>query len=149
MPLRILVIDDDHNALNYVRYVVNQQFPTAHVECRERPDASGRFDVYLVDNDFGGNRIAARLTEEVRLVNPDALIVAFSASLDTGSLKALLNAGCDAVADKSDVEEQRFLLDMIGRYQDVYQRRPKLSTIQSIRSLLHQWRAPIEAGVHK
>lgn len=141
---RALVVDDDPDALQYISYVLRREIPELEVTCRVTADVSGVFDVYLLDNDFAGRRIAGQLTEEIRLVNPRALILAFSASLDVATLKGLLNAGCDAVADKSEAAEQALLVELIQRYiesvvVDQANGPTRTGTLGSVIELLREW----------
>jgi len=141
---RALVVDDDPNAIEYISYLLRREVPGLEITCRSTADVSGDFEIYLLDNDFAGTRVASRLTENIRLRNPNALVLAFSASLDLATLKGLLNAGCDAVADKSEPADQVLLIDIIQRYISaatleharVSQRR---STLSSVVDLLREW----------
>lgn len=141
---RALIVDDDPDAIQYISYVLRREIPELELTCRLTADVSGVFDVYLLDNDFAGRRIAGQLTEEIRLVNPNALILAFSASLDLATLKGLLNAGCDAVADKSEATEQALLVELIQRYIESIvvsrARKPaRTGTLGSVIELLREW----------
>ena len=53
-PMRALLLDDDPWALELLSAHLEQRFPRLQVEARTAPDPSGAFDVYLIDNDFGG-----------------------------------------------------------------------------------------------
>ena len=70
--------------------------------------------MYLLDDDFEGVRLAGKLARRIRAQRPDALILAFSASLDGNTLKELLSAGCNGVCDKrvpADLPEMLGALD--------------------------------------
>ena len=144
--LSTLLIDDDPSAVEYLSYLLHRELPQLKVTSRLNPDVGGRFDVYLIDNDFAGRRIAGQLTEEIRLRQPDALVIAFSASLDNSTLKELINAGCDAVADKANPDDHDMLLELIRRYGRAYRSAQSRTAsikrqpiVDSIVSLIREW----------
>ena len=106
-----LLVDDDEFALDHLEVILSTNFPELDLTKRTEPDASGEHDFYFLDNDFNGDRIAPRLAAEVRRQNPEATIFAFSAALDVGSLKGLINAGCDGACDKSDPASWRPVIE--------------------------------------
>jgi N-acetylglucosaminyldiphosphoundecaprenol N-acetyl-beta-D-mannosaminyltransferase len=112
-----LLVDDDIHALDHLELLLSMTFPGVAFEKRLEADVEGDFDFYFLDNDFNGELQAARMAGEIRERQPDATIFAFSAHLDVGTLKGLINAGCDGVCDKSEpatwrvvVEHMRFEL---------------------------------------
>ena len=94
LPAAYLIVDDDLDAAEFLKFRLRQLNPDIGVEIRLQPDASGDFDMYFLDNDFAGMRLAAELAAAARRQRGDALIVAFSAFLDVQTLKQLINAGC-------------------------------------------------------
>jgi DNA-binding NarL/FixJ family response regulator len=112
--LKALLLDDDPYALEFLRAILSERYPGLHVHARSEPDPTGEFDVYLLDDDFEGVRLAGKLARRIRAQRPEALILAFSASLDGQTLKDLLGAGCNGVCDKrvpSDLPEMLAALD--------------------------------------
>ena len=99
--IEALVLDDDVWSLRLIKGLLQECFPEMKVHTREQPDPEGDFDIYFVDNDFNGHRVLPELARELRRKQPDALIIAFSATLDARMLKELINAGCDGACDKS------------------------------------------------
>ena len=110
-----LLLDDDEYALEYLKAVLLERFPELEVETRLRPDPTGRFDLYFIDDDFEGVRLAGKLARKVRAQAPDAVVLAFSASLDQPTLKELLNAGCHGVCDKKVPTDLPAMLDAVER----------------------------------
>ncbi len=110
---RALLVDDDSFALDHLELLLSTHFPEVEFEKRTRADVSGRFDFYFIDNDFDGEKRAARLASKVRAEWPDALIFAFSAELDGDTLKSLINAGCNGVCDKNDLGRWKPVLDQV------------------------------------
>lgn len=112
--LRALLLDDDPYALEFLRAVLSERYPGLAIDVRSEPDPTGEYDLYLLDDDFEGVRLAGRLARRIRAQRPEALILAFSASLDGQTLKELLGAGCNGVCDKrvpTDLPEMLEALD--------------------------------------
>jgi len=112
--LKALLLDDDPYALEFLRAILAERYPHLHIHARSEPDPTGEFDVYLLDDDFEGVRLAGKLARRIRAQRPEALILAFSATLDAHTLKELLGAGCNGVCDKrvpGDLPEMLTALD--------------------------------------
>ena len=148
-----LLVDDDPFALDHLEVILTTNFPELEVVKRQEPDASGEYDFYFLDNDFGGELIAPRLATGVRKEHPDATIFAFSAALDVGSLKGLINAGCDGACDKSDPASWRPVIEhmrlRLREIEEGHERRTRAfggvrHAAASIQLLLRDWneRAP-------
>ena len=71
--IRALILDDDEWALRLIRYVLEESLPGIEIEERETPDTTGDFDIYIVDNDFGGARWAAQIVPSKLGVAPSAI----------------------------------------------------------------------------
>ncbi len=110
---RALLVDDDRHALDHLELLLTSRFPELEVETRTRPDISGAFDFYFLDNDFDGQRLAANLAGRVRAERPGVTIVAFSGVLDVETLKHLINVGCDGVCDKEEPQSWRPILELV------------------------------------
>ncbi len=110
-----LLLDDDEFALDFLQATLLDRYPGLQVEKRLAPDPTGDFDVYFLDDDFEGLRLAGRLARRIRTEHPTAVILAFSASLDEATLKELLNAGCDGVCDKKVPGDMPKLLESLDR----------------------------------
>lgn len=152
-PLRALVVDDDEWALQLVRMLLEEACPELSVETRTTPDCGGDFEMYFLDNDFNGRKMAGELASAIRQRRPEALIVAFSATLDAPVLKQLINAGCNGACDKSRPEELEELARIAAGYAGALRAarhdsrndgRGLLGAIRSIRDLLHEWNTRLE-----
>lgn len=146
--LKALVIDDDQDAAEWLAFQLQQRFPGLQIELRLSPSVTGDFDMYFIDNDFHGKSLAGELAEAIRSQHSQALIVAFSARLDNGTLKRLVNAGCDGAFDKSNTEEVSQLLEIVESFAMRSQSEPRsggfLSAVRSIRDLLREWNRRLE-----
>lgn len=147
-----LVIDDDVWSLRLVKGMLTQCFPGLEVQARQKPNWKGNFDVFFIDNDFGGVEMAPELTRQIRAHNPEALIIAFSSRLDAGCLKELINAGCDGACDKSIPDDlsramevtRRFLENVSSGPASAVTRPGLKGAIESIRGLLREWNTRLE-----
>jgi DNA-binding NarL/FixJ family response regulator len=113
--VKALLLDDDPYALEFLRAILSERYPGLTVDARSEPDPTGEYDVYLLDDDFEGVRLAGKLARRIRAQRPEALILAFSASLDGGTLKELLGAGCNGVCDKRVPEDLPEMLSALDR----------------------------------
>jgi len=145
---RALLVDDDMDALEHLEIVLTSRFPDLEVEKRCEPDVRGSFDFYFLDNEFAGEAHGAALVAEIRREVNDASIFAFSGTLTAASLKALINAGCDGVCEKSVPKSWRSMLNLIGkRLQEMAQDQQRRagsfggvrSAAHSIHRLLQDW----------
>ena len=113
---KILLLDDDPAALRFLEYKLKRSLPEVDCESRLEPEVEGDFDIYFIDNEFEGQRIAAQLADRIRSLKPSALIIAYSATLDRETLKRLMKAGCTKACDKSEPNELEATLDTLRRH---------------------------------
>jgi DNA-binding NarL/FixJ family response regulator len=144
--MKALLLDDDPYALEFLRTLLSQRYPGLAIDVRTEPDPTGEYDIYLLDDDFEGVRLAGKLARRIRAQRPEALILAFSASLDAHTLKELLGAGCNGVCDKrvpNDLPEMFAALDRCLAELDA--RRAEPPSDLSGRYLLNTFRALFRA----
>ena len=142
-----LLIDDDPSALALLRHVLETRCPTLRIECRTAPDPGGSFDVIFVDNEMDGQYVAAGLASALRRRNPNALVLAYSATLEEATLKGLINAGCSGAFDKSVPDDLTKALDVVDAYLlklSEPRGRGFLGAIQSIKDLLREWNTRLD-----
>ena len=113
---KILLLDDDPAALRFLEYKLRRSIPEVDCEARLQPEVDGDFDIYFIDNEFEGQRIAAQLADRIRTLKPSALIIAYSATLDRDTLKRLMQAGCTKACDKSAPSELDAALDVLREH---------------------------------
>jgi DNA-binding NarL/FixJ family response regulator len=143
---RIGIIDDDPIAAGCMRTRLLQKFSQCSVTVYDEPIVTPMLDIYFVDNDFNGQRMATQLLREIRELNPNALVVAMSSTLEQSTLLALMNGGCNAVYDKNKPHECDAMFEVIENYLSVLQqlrvghtRNPFRSVVLSLRELVHEW----------
>ncbi len=149
--LKALLLDDDVYALEYLKAVLLESYPELVIETRLNPDITGDFDLYFLDDDFDGIRLAGKLARKIRVINPGAVVLAFSASLDAETLKELLAAGCSGVCDKkvpSDMPTMLFALDRCVQELSEKPGRKKGSgtrLLTTLRSLFREWNQRLDS----
>jgi len=150
--LRALLLDDDPYALEFLRAILSERYPGLAIDVRTEPDPTGEYDLYLLDDDFEGVRLAGRLARRIRAQRPQSLILAFSASLDGRTLKELLSAGCNGVCDKrvpADLPEMLAALDRcMGEIEEQRAEPPSHLSgrylVKTFRDLFRAWNERLE-----
>lgn len=144
--IRTLVVDDDELALDMLKRRLGKSFPDMEIDTTTDPSHVGTHDIFLIDNDFDGVALGPSLGREMRRANPDALIVAFSSTLDADSLKGLLNAGCDGACDKSDPADFERLCEIMQDYMSRAKTQNKGvgGVLRSMAELLRMWNGRLE-----
>jgi DNA-binding NarL/FixJ family response regulator len=150
--IRALLLDDDALYAAGFRRRFRAAFPDVALETRTEPRVEGNFDLYFLDNQFEGEELAERLLNEVRVVNPDALVIAISATLDADILKSLLNLGCNGACDKSKLSDLDEMFRLVRRFINHRKTEPPRSrrgglvlAIRSITELLREWNARLDS----
>ena len=143
-----LLIDDDVWCLRLLKGMLQQCFPGLRIVARTQPDISGEFDIYFLDNLIGGDFMVETLARRIRQSRPDALILAFSATLDRDTLKLLLSAGCNGACDKTVPSDLPMAMTVTQRYIEGLLSAPPAPSpssrslrvvLSSIRGLLREW----------
>ena len=143
-PIRALIVDDDPHAAEMLATRLRHEIPTLDITLADRPEPAAGHDIYLIDNDFDGIKLGTRLAKELRAVSPEALIVAFSGTLDAKTLKELLNAGCNGACEKGDDHDFATLVTLAKQ---VGKEKPRngesgnglVHVMRSLADLLKQW----------
>lgn len=149
---KALLLDDDLYALEFLRAILAERYPGLAIDARPEPDPTGEYDIYLLDDDFEGVRLAGKLARRIRAQRPEALILAFSASLDARTLKELLGAGCNGVCDKrvpSDLPEMLAALDRCMEELEEHSSEPPSDLsgrylVKTFRELFRAWNQRLE-----
>ena len=144
----ILIVDDDPIIRKIMERHMQLSFPEARVETTADPVPIPGYDIYLLDNDFDGRKLAADLVAGIRTIEPHALIVAMSRTLDLPGMQDLVNLGCNAVYDKGDPGRSAEARMVMANYIAVLQERQRSQKgnsfkglLRSINDLLRQWNA--------
>lgn len=143
---KLLILDDDPHYSGMLALKIRQHFPELMISSCERGDVSGGYDVYVLDNDFAGEKCGAALAEEVRARQPGALVIVLSGTLELDLVKRLVNCHAAGVFDKSESDDFDRMMNLIEHYlmnsTPATQEKTDTSfkgTLTSISSLLSEW----------
>lgn len=153
----MLLIDDDPVVTTVFKAHLNGSFPNALVEAINQPQAVPGFDVYFVDNDFDGEHLACDLITEIRQVEPQALIVALSSTVNLDTLQKLMNLGCNAIYSKRDPQASADARSVISNYLAILEKQNATSqsrgafssTVASLFELLGEWNRRLSIDLSK
>ena len=143
---KLCIIDDDPIFTAVLKARLQNQFPDLSIETESDPVISPGYDIYFIDNDFNGDSLISVLLRQIRELNPNALVVASSNTLDAEKLVELMNGGCNAAYEKSAPEGCAEVFSVIENYLSVLKRqlslnngKPLQGLVQSLQSLLREW----------
>lgn len=106
-----VIMDDDPDAIAFMKWFMEEHFPWVRVASGTEADAVKGFDMYFIDNNFHGKARAVEIVKALRETEKDAMIIAYSATMDAKTFKALMNAGCNGAAEKGSASD----MAVIGR----------------------------------
>jgi len=141
---RIAIIDDDPFLVAHLKQALAERLPDADVVGIEDPVAPAGFDAYVVDREFGGDSRGHDVIGRIRALEPNSLVLAYSAYLDRDFLRTLLREGCEGAFDKGSLEELDAMISVIG---DFLSRGSRGSfgtgglggTVRAISGLVREW----------
>ena len=141
---RIAIIDDDPFLVAHLQQAIAERLPDVEVVGIEDPVAPAGFDVYVVDREFGGDSRGHDVIGRVRALEPQSLVLAYSAYLDRDFLRALLREGCEGAFDKGNLEELDAMISIIGEFlsrgrPDAAGTRGFGGTVRAISGLVREW----------
>ncbi|MBL4838888.1 MAG: hypothetical protein JKY34_15060 [Kordiimonadaceae bacterium] len=142
---KLLILDDDPQYAVMLALKLQQRFPELDVSSSKRGVLQKGYDIYVLDNDFGGDKRGASLAEKVREESPDSLVMILSGTLEMDLLKRLVNCHAAGVFDKSrpgDLEQLMRLTHafLVQKPQSPPNSPANLSeTISGIRTLISEW----------
>ncbi len=143
-----LIVDDDEWSVRLMRGMLHECFPGLIIDATSDPEVREGYNVYFIDNEINGNRCAPELASRVRESEPSSLVIAFSGTLDSETMRGLLNSGCSGVCDKSRPDDLPRTMEVTQRYlQELSEstsdgrvnERGMLSALNSISGLLREW----------
>ena len=151
---KIIVIDDDSIVTSVIRHHLKTNFPQAVIEVSNEPIVRPGYDIYFLDNDFGGLPMAKSLLQQVREASPHALVVALSNTLDLEVMRDLINGGCNIVYDKrypaDSIEARQVIYNYLAVLEDRHNQvnRPGLIDLaNSLKRLLGEWNARLNKEI--
>lgn len=111
---KVLMLDDDPDIHKIFKMQFRNKFPNLQLDTSLQPDAPPGYDVYVIDNEFAEGKVGGSLAQTIRKQSPDAVIIAHSATLDTQTLKLLLNNGCSGACEKGNPKDLEVLFNLIA-----------------------------------
>ena len=141
---RIAIIDDDPFLVAHLQQAIAERLTGVEVVGIEDPVAPAGFDAYVVDREFGGDSLGHDVIGRVRALEPNSLVLAYSAYLDRDFLRTLLREGCEGAFDKGSLEELDAMISSIGEF--LSHGRPGEAgtrgiggTVRAISGLVREW----------
>lgn len=143
---KMIILDDDPHYAGMLALKLRMQFPELMVSSYNKADLPGGYDIYILDNDFFGEKCGAQLAEDVRKIAPESLVLVLSGTLEFSLLKRLVNCHAAGVFDKSNEDDLVHMMDLIEQY---LMRTPQSGedknsmslpgTLRGIRQLMSEW----------
>ena len=150
MQHKLLIMDDDLHYSGMLALRLRRYFPEIKVSSISNGNCINGYDIYILDNDFNGEKKGAALAEELREKEPTSLIIILSATLEKSMLIRLVNCHAAGVFDKGELTELEPLFELIEDYiakpaLGVLPQQGEETTIFSgISSVLSQWNKRLE-----
>lgn len=147
---KLIVMDDDPHFAGMLALNLQQRFPELVVTTIDKSEPVAGYDIYILDNDFGGEKHGAALAEKVRKQSPQSLVIMLSATLELALLKRLVNCHAAGVFDKSEPDEMERMMRLIDTFICSPKIKPKKSTeslkntMAGVTGLLKEWNQRLE-----
>lgn len=141
---RIAIIDDDPFVIAHLKQAIAERLPDTDVVGIGDPVAPAGFDAYVVDREFGGDSRGHDVIGRIRALEPESLVLAYSAYLDRDFLRTLLREGCEGAFDKGSLEELDAMISVIGEFlfsgrQATVGTNGLGGTVRAISGLVREW----------
>lgn len=141
---RIAIIDDDPFLVAHLKQAIAERLTDVEVVGIEDPVAPAGFEAYVVDREFGGDSRGHDVIGRIRALEPQSLVLAYSAYLDRDFLRTLLREGCEGAFDKGSLEELDAMISIIGDFLSRGSRaaadtRGFGGTVRAISGLVREW----------
>lgn len=147
---KLIILDDDPHFAGMLALNLQQRFPELVVTSNNQSEAIAGYDIYILDNDFGGEKHGAALAEQVRRLSPQSLVIMLSATLELSLLKRLVNCHAAGVFDKSEASDMERMMRLIDTFICTRVPSPKKKgrnlkdTVAGVTSLLKEWNQRLE-----
>lgn len=142
---KLLILDDDPHYGDMLALKLRRHFPELMISFSTHDHPMANYDIYILDNDFGGTQRGAFLAEQIRQTSPQSLVVMLSGTLQIDVLKRLVNCHAAGVFDKADASATYKLFDLVERYLITSARKsepvkPKsVNPVKAVHGLLNAW----------
>lgn len=139
---RLIILDDDKTVCDVLLKRLRGACPTQiEAYAIHEPVAVPGFDIYVVDNSFGGKQEGIRLAEEIAKVSPGAAILMLSSQLEVGLLKKAIGLKVVGAFDKRDPSDVTMLVETVGQLARHWpQSQPgRGSIVRDLAALIREW----------
>ncbi len=142
---KLMILDDDIHYTGMFALKLQHYFPELRVSSSNSSDIPEGYDIYIVDNDFDGEKIGADIAEKLRTIAPNSLVIVLSGTLEKDMLVRLVNCHTAGVFDKTDIDDFENITALIEQYlkRTITEEKPDntsfVSTISNIKGLLSAW----------
>lgn len=143
---KLIIMDDDPHYAGMLALKLRMQFPELVVSSYNKADLPGGYDIYVLDNDFFGEKCGAQLAENVRKIAPKSLVIVLSGTLEFSLLKRLVNCHAAGVFDKSNEGDFACMMELIEQFmlrnsdqKDGLKSSSMAGTLSGIRDLMKEW----------
>jgi DNA-binding NtrC family response regulator len=136
MKYQVAIIDDDRMVCDLVKAVLKANFENINVTVFNKPVIVSDVDIYFIDNQFSDGCFIIDLLNDVREVNPHALVIAMSGTLEIDVVEKLMKNGCDAIWNKNWNKGREDVLNIIKEYMLADEMNKLRSTIE-IKNIFH------------
>lgn len=133
---KLIIMDDDPHYAGMLALKLRMQFPELVVSSYNKADLPGGYDIYVLDNDFFGEKCGAQLAEDVRKIAPQSLVIVLSGTLEFALLKRLVNCHAAGVFDKSKEDDLTHMMNLIEQFLLLPQETAKASRTVSVPGML-------------
>jgi DNA-binding NarL/FixJ family response regulator len=145
-PVRLALLDDDPVASEIVRARIRAACPDIVVAVMGEPVVVPGFDIYVIDNSFGGIKQGSRLADAIATVAPEAALFILSSYLEVELLKRALGSRCRGAFEKGNPTDMSSLVHAIGEVaaelQSGRRQRPAhRGLVADIAALIGEWNA--------
>ena len=148
-----VIMDDDPDAIAFMKWFMEEHFPWVRIASGTEADAVKGFDMYFIDNNFHGKARAVEIVKALRETEKDAMIIAYSATMDAKTFKALMNAGCNGAAEKGNASDMavigRMTKDFINKKSTEAAEKKSngfRGTIESMAEMIGKWNAAVNGN---
>jgi DNA-binding NarL/FixJ family response regulator len=143
-PARLALLDDDPVASEIVRARIRAACPHIVVAVIGEPVVVPGFDIYVIDNSFGGIKQGSRLADAIATVAPEAALFILSSFLEVELLKRALGSRCRGAFEKGNPTDMASLVNAIGEVADEMekgkrQRPAHRGLVADIAALIGEW----------
>jgi DNA-binding NarL/FixJ family response regulator len=116
VPAKLALLDDDPVACEILRARLRAACPDIEVVVLGEPVVVPGFDIYVIDNSFGGIKQGSRLSEAIATVAPRAALFILSSFLEVELLKRALGSSCRGAFEKGNASDINSLVAAIAEF---------------------------------